>query len=140
MRLFENDHFVIETCRDCPLPGYLIVRPRREVSALSALDSAEAAQLGRTLRLAVRAVETVMRPIKVYTAQFGEAGGGLHFHVFPRTEALTRRFLHEFPEEEAPLSGPVLLDWARGRYGKESASDECSKAAQEIKNALNRGT
>jgi diadenosine tetraphosphate (Ap4A) HIT family hydrolase len=140
LQLFENEHFIIEPCEDCPLPGYLIVRPSKAVAGLSALDSEAAAQLGPTLRLAVRAVEAVVNPIKVYAAQFGEAGGALHFHVFPRTEKLTRGFLHEFPEQEALLHGPVLLDWARDKFGKDMDQDETSRVTQEIKTFLQSGS
>ncbi|MHC4945273.1 MAG: HIT family protein [Planctomycetota bacterium] len=140
MQIFENEHFIIEPCQDCPLPGYLIVRPRKAVADLSALDSEAAAQLGPTLKLVVCAVEAIVKPIKVYVAQFGEAGGGLHFHVFPRTEKLTRGFLHEFPEQEAPLHGPVLLDWAREKFGKDAETDETSRVTQEIKTFLQSGS
>lgn len=114
--IYVSQDFVIEPCRSCPLPGYLIVRPKLPVASLSALAPDSAAQLGMVLRLAVAAVETVLHPIKVYVAQFGEEDGNLHFHVFPRTQWLTENYLREFPAQKNLIHGPLLLDWARDAF------------------------
>jgi hypothetical protein len=55
-------------------------------------------------------------PIQIYVAQFGEEDQNLHFHLFPRTEALTRAYLQQFPERRALIHGPLLLDWTREQF------------------------
>lgn len=118
---YENDWFVVEQCRRCLLPGYLVVRSRRHALSLGNLSADAALELGPLLQRVVRSVEAVLQAARVYVAQFGEEGGDLHFHVFPRTERLTREYLLEFPGQNDVIHGPMLLDWARERYRDEPA-------------------
>ena len=85
-QVYANQHFVIKQCRNCSVLGYLIVRPVKKVVCLTQLDKEALGMLGSTLALAVAAVREVIKPLKIYCAQFGEENGQLHFHVFPRTK------------------------------------------------------
>jgi len=114
--LYSNDHFIIEHCRSCSVPGYLIVSAREEAGCVSELKPEAQACLSPTLSQAARAVRKVIQPDKVYCAQFGEEGRQLHFHVFPRTREITEAFLVENPSQRELIHGPVLLDWAREKY------------------------
>lgn len=115
-RVYANAHFTVAQCRDCAVPGCLIVATRDRVTRLAELGAEATAALGPTLQRAVAAVEQVLAPARVYCAQFGEAQPQLHFHVFPRTAEVTRDYRAERPAEAALIHGPLLLDWARERY------------------------
>lgn len=135
-RLWENEHFVIKQCRDCAIPGYLMVSHRKSVH-LEELDEKAACALGPTLVLAVSVIRTVVQPIRVYCAQFGEEATQRHFHILPRTSATTAEYLIARPEQGEMIHGPMLLDWARARYrGSELLLQEI-KLIERIRTALN---
>lgn len=112
----KNDYFIIEHCYSCAVPGYLIVSPVVDVTSIADLPQAFLTQLGVNLAKATALVDEIIRPIKIYCAQFGEEGTELHFHIFPRTPALTSEFLRAFPGQQDLIHGPLLLDWARTKY------------------------
>ena len=137
--LFETSHFFVEPCESCPLPGYLIVRAKVAVPSLALLSPSAAIELGPLLQRVVRAVEDVVRPLRVYVAQFGEENHDLHFHVFPRTRPLTREYLRWFPEQRALVHGPGLLDWSREHYRTKAAPERTVRALRDIRDALAAG-
>ena len=112
----ENAFFRIEHCYSCAVPGYLIVSANIAVVCVHELAPSYQAQLGPSLAAACDLIQDVIKPVKVYCAQFGEEGRELHLHVFPRTADITNEFLKAYPEQKALIHGPVLLDWARTRY------------------------
>ena len=69
-------------------PGELIVQCRRHCESLGDLTQDEAAALGPVLRAAVHAIETTVRPERVYAACFGERVRHVHFYLLPRTSAM----------------------------------------------------
>lgn len=69
-------------------------------------------------------------------AQFGETGDDLHFHVLPRTAAVTREFLLAYPQQEELIHGPVLFDWARTMYRELSVSEETRQVLAKIRERL----
>jgi diadenosine tetraphosphate (Ap4A) HIT family hydrolase len=119
---FVNTHFRIEPCSSCPIAGYLIVSPRVEVSSLAelCLDAQEA--LGVTLAAATRAIENVAHPRRVYCALFAEETGLVHFHLLPRSDWLLSSYCRAHPQD-ADISGPRLLDWARFTFHDPVADD-----------------
>jgi len=133
----EDQWFVVEQCRRCPLPGYLIVRPKIRGSNLEELSADAILALGPLLQRVVRSIHVVLHPVRVYVAHFGEEDGDLHFHVFPRTERLTREYLLNFPEQSALIHGPMLLDWARERYRDSVPSEETLGALESLRGNLN---
>lgn len=132
-RVYANRYFVIEQCRDCAVPGYLIVSSRQEAVYLSELSGEALNVLGPTLALAVAVVRHVIEPVKIYCAQFGEEASQLHFHVFPRTKEITEEYLTERPEQAKLIHGPVLLDWARDRYKSAQGSRQVNDAIERIR-------
>jgi diadenosine tetraphosphate (Ap4A) HIT family hydrolase len=72
------------------LPGWLVLLPRRHVTAIADLTDAEAASLGTWQVRLSRALHAVTGCTKTYVAQFAEAEGfaHVHFHVVPRTATL----------------------------------------------------
>jgi diadenosine tetraphosphate (Ap4A) HIT family hydrolase len=107
-----SEHFIVEACSTCYIPGYLIVIPREAVESLSQMNPEVLAALGPTLAVTTAAIETVVRPQRVYCALFSEEARGVHFHLFPRTEWLTAKYFAAHPCE-TEISGPRLMDWTR---------------------------
>jgi len=136
-QVYTNQHFIIEQCRSCPIPGYLIVSPLKKAASITELDEEALSMLGPMLALAVMAVRKVMKPLKIYCVQFGEENGKLHFHVFPRTKEITEEYLKERPEEKKLIHGPVLFDWARERYKNVQDSQEVKDVIERIRGRLN---
>ncbi|ENM5899495.1 hypothetical protein LV192_003746 [Vibrio mimicus] len=134
MVVFEDDNFIVSTCRSCNIPGYLIVEYKEEVSFLSQLSVAAQMDLGVLLAQLESAVTKTLSPEQVYCARFGESGGDLHFHVFPRLTSVTAKYLECFPTQKALIHGPVLFDWAREYYKveTESVSQEVIRAANSV--------
>ena len=112
-----NEHFTVEACGNCYIPGYLILTPRQAVESLSQMDPAALASIGPTLAVTTAAIEAVVRPQRVYCASFSEETRAVHFHLFPRTEWLTAKYFAAHPHE-TEISGPRLMDWARQVFQK----------------------
>ena len=113
--LFENEHFSIEHSFYYRVAGFLFVVPKREVTMLGEMTAAELALLGPTLAVACDAVQEVMHPINVYCAKFGESDGTVHFHIFPRTKALTQVYLEEVGGTGS-IDAPRLMSWSNNRF------------------------
>jgi hypothetical protein len=62
------------------------------------------------------AISKVTSAPHVYLARFSEASAAVHFHLFPRTDALGADFLRENPAVTDGVNGPLLFDWARRKY------------------------
>jgi diadenosine tetraphosphate (Ap4A) HIT family hydrolase len=138
--IYEDDHFRIEQCSDCPIPGYLILTPLSGAAHLEDLGEEERICLGKMLSSAVSAVRRVVRPVRVYCAQFGESDGPLHFHIFPRTEEITARFLHENPSEGGLIDGPRLLAWSRRTFKFLQDDCEMNRIIDELRIAMKQTT
>ena len=65
-------------------PGVVLVDLRRHATGLSAMQPEELQSLGPTLAAAVRAIEGVLEPERVYTVMFGEQIQHVHFVLMPR--------------------------------------------------------
>ena len=104
------------------LPGWLVVVPRRHVTALDELTPAEAAELGPLLRNVTAAMRTVLGCTKTYVALFAEAEGfaHVHFHIIPRAADL-----------DADLRGPRIFGLLGGdseRHVPESVMDDIASS------------
>ncbi|MGC3961238.1 MAG: hypothetical protein QM813_25910 [Verrucomicrobiota bacterium] len=121
--IYGNQYFTVETCATCAVPGYLIVGPKLPVTSVSEMNPEVLAALGPTLALATRAIEAVLRPERIYCALFAEQTRHVHFHLFPRTAELARQFLASHPQD-AEISGPRLLDWARHTFQQPAAGND----------------
>ena len=115
MVVHENEHFVVEGCCSCFLPGYLLVRPKLPATSISDLSPEALASLGPTLALAVGAVEAVIQPERVYICLFCEQAREVHFHIFPRTAWLASEYYRAYPQDPE-IRGPGLMDWARRTF------------------------
>jgi diadenosine tetraphosphate (Ap4A) HIT family hydrolase len=134
-----NEHFIVDVCSTCCIPGYLIVMPRHAVESLSQMDPAALASLGPTLAATIAAIEAAVRPQRVYCALFSEETRALHFHLFPRTEWLTAKYFAAHPHE-TEISGPRLMDWARRTFQKPIRGMDREKTLKKIRARLTRST
>jgi len=120
--VYINEHFVVEPCLSCPIPGYLIVSPKVPSLSLSELDYNTLTSLGPTLAAAIRAIEVVTHPERVYCALFAEQTRSIHFHLFPRSAWILSHYASAHPADHE-ISGPRLLDWARRAFHPPNPSD-----------------
>jgi len=130
-----NQHFTVEACGTCYIPGYLIVMPRDAVDSLSQMKPAALMSLGPTLAFTTAAIEAVVRPQRVYCALFSEEARGVHFHLFPRTEWLTAKYFAAHPHETG-ISGPRLMDWARRTFHKPISGMDRDETLERIRGWL----
>ena len=133
---FVSTHFRVEPCSSCPIAGYLIVTPRVRVSSLAELSPDAQQALGATLAAATRAIESIVHPRRVYCGLFAEETGAVHFHLFPRTRWLLSSYSRAHPED-ADVSGPRLLDWARSTFHVPPTGDH-EEATEEIFRVLHQ--
>lgn len=82
------------------LPGWLVLMPRRHVTAIADLTDDEARALGTWQMRLSRALHEVLGCQKTYVAQFAEAEGfsHVHFHIVPRP-----------PDLPSELRGPRIF-------------------------------
>jgi len=83
-------HWRVAHAVDSALPGWLVLVPRRHVTAVADLTDAEAADLGVWQVRLSRALRAVTGCVKTYVVQFAEMEGfsHVHFHVIPRMSDL----------------------------------------------------
>ncbi|RON01636.1 hypothetical protein BK659_24285 [Pseudomonas brassicacearum] len=112
--IYSGKHIVISHCRDCEIPGYMIISLQRLTSKLAELTSAESAELMNGLAFAERALNTLFSPEKIYIMRISELNPELHFHVFPRYASVTKLYLAEY--NERIIDGPLFFSWARKRF------------------------
>ncbi|MEU8705264.1 HIT family protein [Streptomyces sp. NPDC048565] len=109
-----DEHWRVAHAFDTALPGWLVLLPRRHVTAVHDLTDAEAAALGTWQVGLSRALRGVTGCDKTYVVQFAEAEGfaHVHFHIVPRTADL--------PQEQR---GPGVFELLR-RSEPERVTDE----------------
>ncbi|WP_103564775.1 HIT family protein [Actinomadura rubteroloni] len=85
-RIAVDEHWRVAHAFGTALPGWLVLLPRRHVTAIADLTDAEAVGLGVWQVRLSRALHRVTGCAKTYVAQFAEAPGfgHVHFHVIPR--------------------------------------------------------
>ncbi|WP_347908861.1 HIT domain-containing protein [Pseudomonas grandcourensis] len=112
--IYSGKHIVISHCRDCEIPGYMIISLKRNISRLAELNSAESAELMKGLAFTERAINTLFSPEKIYIMRISELNHELHFHVFPRYASVTKLYLAE--HNERIIDGPFFFSWTRKKF------------------------
>ncbi|MEU6390981.1 HIT family protein [Streptomyces sp. NPDC046939] len=97
----SDPHWRLAHAFGTTLPGWLVLLPRRHVTAVHDLTDAEAATLGSWQVRVSRALRDVTGCAKTYVAQFAEAEGfaHVHFHIIPR-----------MPDLASTQRGPRVFD------------------------------
>lgn len=113
--LFEDDEFLIEHSVYYRVAGLVFVSPKADARRVAELPRQTLLRLGPVLGAVERAVGEVMAAENVYVARFGESGGPLHFHVFPRTQAITDAW-REATGRRGSVDAPSLISWANATY------------------------
>jgi len=101
-RIAHDEYWRLAHAVRSALPGWLVLLPRRHVTAIADLTDAEAARLGTWQVAASRALHAVTGCPKTYVAQFAEAEGfsHVHFHLVPR-----------LPDQPADRRGPAVFGY-----------------------------
>ncbi len=115
--IFEDEMFILEQCKDCPIPGYLILRLKGPETSLAQLPPETAKLLGEMLTRAAVAIEKAVKPERVYVLSFCEIEPRLHFHIFPRTAWLLKEYFKANNCANDPVNGPMLFEWTRNAFG-----------------------
>ncbi|MYV57058.1 HIT family protein [Streptomyces sp. SID3212] len=85
-RVAFDQHWRVAHALNTALPGWLVLLPRRHVTAVHDLTDTEAASLGTWQVKLSRALRAATGCVKTYVVQFAEAEGfaHVHFHIVPR--------------------------------------------------------
>ena len=113
-----------------PIAGWTIIDLLRHAATLDELSEGEAAELGRLVADATRAIRAVTGCERVYMLAFAEAARHVHVHLVPRHE------------HDPRTAGWAIADLYRGvASGEVAAADEaaCLAAAAAIAAALGGG-
>jgi diadenosine tetraphosphate (Ap4A) HIT family hydrolase len=124
----HDEHWRVVHATGTALPGWLVLVPRRHVTAIAELTDAEAAALGSWQVRVSRALHTVTGCVKTYIAQFAEAEGysHVHFHIVPRQPTLAEE-----------LRGPRVFGLLGAEAGSKLVTDERADAiARKVRAAL----
>jgi diadenosine tetraphosphate (Ap4A) HIT family hydrolase len=89
--ILANDYWRVCHSFNSALPGWLVLVPRRHITALHDLTPDEAAGLGPLIRSLSIALEKVVGCRKTYVMQYAEGEGfeHVHFHIVPRMDDFT---------------------------------------------------
>ena len=121
-RIVLDDLWRVAHAFDTALPGWLVLLPRRHVTAIADLTDAEAVALGTWQVRLSRALHAVTGCVKTYVVQFAEADGfaHVHFHLIPR-----------MADQSHELRGPRifgLLGVPEDRRVSEARRDDLARA------------
>ncbi|MEU5764658.1 HIT family protein [Streptomyces asoensis] len=126
-RVAYDEHWRVAHALGTALPGWLVLLPRRHVTAVHDLTDAEAAALGTWQVELSRALRSVTGCAKTYVVQFAEAEGfsHVHFHVVPRAADLP-------PHHR----GAGVFELLRRPEGEHVPGDEADRIARSLRARL----
>ena len=114
--VYEDPHFLLEQSGECGIPGYLVLRMKGKREGAGGLTPQESSALGAMISRAVRAIDLIVAPERVYILSFCEVDSQLHFHLFPRTGWLLREYWRAHGGDGEAVDGPALFQWAKRTF------------------------
>lgn len=118
--LFENPDFVVHgVLGGSPLPGWIVIAPRRHLESIAELSARQQARWFELAALVDQAQRAALGAEKVYIALFAEVIPHLHLHLVPRyadTPAELRGprcFLSDAGQQLSPALREAALDQVR---------------------------
>lgn len=130
--ILDTERWVVDHTVGSLGVGTLIVKPRRHLVYLGALDESEAAELGPLLQRTAAAVREAANPSQVYVSLWSHEGrkpGHIHFVVQPVTDEVMAEF---------DLHGP-RLQAALFEKAQPPDFDAAAAFAQRVRDLLNFG-
>ncbi|MET7597983.1 HIT family protein [Streptomyces sp. NPDC005481] len=129
-RIAGDAYWRVAHCFGTALLGWLVLLPRRHVTAVHQLTDAEAAALGTWQVRLSRALRDVTGCVKTYVVQFAEAEGfaHVHFHIVPRGA--------ELPPEHR---GPGVFALLRRPEQEQVPDDLADDLARSLRARLHEG-
>ncbi|MCX5203331.1 HIT family protein [Streptomyces sp. NBC_00237] len=123
----HDDHWRVVHAFNSALPGWLVLLPRRHVTAVHDLTDAEAATLGLWQVRLSRALRAVTGCAKSYVVQFAEAEGfgHVHFHVVAR-----------MPDQPEDRRGPAVFGYLGHPEEEWVSPEEADDLARRIAGVL----
>ncbi|GAA2050455.1 hypothetical protein GCM10009839_66140 [Catenulispora yoronensis] len=122
-RIAVDDHWRVAHAIGTALPGWLVLVPRRHVTAIAELTDTEAQGLGLWQVRLSRALHATVGCAKTYVAQFAEAEGfgHVHFHLVPR--------MADLPPSQR---GPRVFQLLGGEAAESVTDDAMDQIAQRL--------
>ncbi|MFC8591464.1 HIT family protein [Streptomyces atroolivaceus] len=122
-----DQHWRVAHSFNTAVPGWLVLLPRRHVTAVHDLTDAEASTLGTWQVGLSRALRDVTGCDKTYVVQFAEAEGfaHVHFHIVPRTADL--------PQEQR---GPGVFELLRRPRPERVTAAQADETARSLRARL----
>ena len=112
--VFASPSYLASPCRDCDIPGYLILHPRKQTDTIAGIQPESLAELGPVLARLETAIYAATGAEHVYVVRFSESLSAVHFHLFPRTRELAERWREAAPDvADQGINAPLLFAWAR---------------------------
>lgn len=136
--LLEDNYFRIEQSSECNLPGYLILHLKTPCTSLTKLDDDIAIDLMLMIKHIQQAIQAVIQPEKIYVCSFAEVNPQLHYHIFPRTLAVTEAYLAD--QKQTAVDGLKLLDWAKNYYTSSITEQQRLQIHQQLQEQLRQIT
>jgi diadenosine tetraphosphate (Ap4A) HIT family hydrolase len=125
--IVDDDKWRVCHSFNSSLPGWLVLVPRRHITAIHDLDPEESARLGPLIASLSKALNAVMACEKTYVIQFAETEGfaHVHFHVVPR--------MAEFTDEQR---GPNVFSFLGDDKSKWIGTEEMDRIALAVRAAV----
>ncbi|MEU7058124.1 HIT family protein [Streptomyces sp. NPDC046197] len=128
-RVAYDEHWRVAHDFNTAVPGWLVLLPRRHVTAVHELTDAETAGLGAWQVELSRALHAVTGCRKTYVVQFAEAEGfaHVHFHIVPR--------MADLPAEHR---GPGVFGLLRRPERERVTTDQADRVAHSLRAELHQ--
>ena len=130
--VFASREFTCASCRDCDVPGYMILTPTPSSQSIAELTYRQRARLGGVLAKVEEAVAKATGAERVYVLRFSEGLETVHFHIFPRTAELEARY-REATGLSGPRNGEEMFAWARHQYKVDALSDLTTRTSDMVR-------